>query len=355
MIALASGCFYTAPINQRPSAAIEGGSSAPLYPNSPVSLQALTSDPDGDYVELTWRAYACTAADDCDTDPWTTSSSIDMNFDVRPLRADGATPVQTVLVTLDASDQYGAHARPMPQVVLGIGDHGPSVTGSASSRYEYVVGTPIDVYATVGDIDYGPSAVNLTWTVVSPPSQPAYTFADLSSTPAPNIYGKTLTAMGSGAWDVRVTATDPLGIAASADVPITMIDDPPPCLEQWTPIAPPPGEQLPVSQPTLFQVLVVNDDLDPYPPVPGDPVLGTTTFAWSLLPPGGSAFQSLTATSNSLALDPADYAPGDVLELRVQVYDRNMTPIACPAADATCSVISNPSCIQRLTWNVEVE
>ena len=66
-------------------------------------------------------------------------------------------------------------------------------------------------------------------------------------------------------------------------------------------------------------MLVVTDDLDPYPPVPGDPILGTTTFAWSLLAPGASSFASLAATSNSVALDPADYTPGDLLELRVEV------------------------------------
>jgi hypothetical protein len=360
IMALATGCFYTAPINQRPTATIEGAPSTTLYPKDLVSLQASTSDPDHDHhLTVVWSYYACTAVDACDTDPVQLPAiAQDFTFPIPPLRSDRMTPVQTVLVTADVYDDYQAHALPMPQAVLSVADRGPDVALSASSSYEYVVGTPIDLSAVVGDVDLGGSAVKqVEWTVFPPTSQ-SDMFADgtvQQDDPNHVTYGKTLVPMGSGTWKVQVVATDPLGSASGSDVQFTVIADPPPCLSQWTPIAPPPGNELPLSQPTLFQVLDVNDDLDPFPPV-ADPVLGTTTFAWSLLPPGGSAFQRLTATSNSVALDPADYAPGDLLELRVEVYDRNMTPITCADSDPTCSVSSDPSCFgQRLTWDVQVE
>jgi hypothetical protein len=38
----------------------------------------------------------------------------------------------------------------------------------------------------------------------------------------------------------------------------------------------------------------------------------------------------------------------------VEIADRNNTAITCADASPTCSVISDNSCLQRLTWRVEV-
>ena len=218
------------------------------------------------------------------------------------------------------------------------------------------------MFAKYGDPDDGPARVDLTWNVFTPPSQPTYTLTALTVQQNPSDVahlqaGETLVPQGSGLWTVQVIAADPLHMMASATQQMTIQVDPPPCLEQWTPIAPPAGDELPLSQATLFEALVVQDDLDPFPPVPGDPILGETTFVWSLLPPNGSAFQTLAATSNSVALDPADYTPGDTLQLRVEVFDRNTkgTALPCDVSDPTCAITGDSSCIQRLTWDVEVQ
>ena len=115
-----------------------------------------------------------------------------------------------------------------------------------------------------------------------------------------------------------------------------------------------PNTTIPISDPTLFQVLVVADDLDPYPSVPNDPILGTTEFHWSIVPPGGTRQSLGGVTGSGVALDPNSYTPGDLVELRVEIQDRNHTPVNCPDTDLTCSVISDQSCLQRLTWRVEV-
>jgi len=84
-------------------------------------------------------------------------------------------------------------------------------------------------------------------------------------------------------------------------------------------------------------------------------VLGTTKFQWSLQPPGQTGHVDIAgAVGSSFALDPAAYTPGQVLELRVQIYDRNNTTIPCVDGEQTCSVISEPTCIQRQTWRVEI-
>lgn len=132
----------------------------------------------------------------------------------------------------------------------------------------------------------------------------------------------------------------------------TVVPPPPPCIAQWAPIVPPGGAALPVTAPTLFRVPVVIDDLDVYPAQPG---LGAARFEWLFKGPGAPAHAVVNgATASSFNFDPAGYTPGDIVEIRVQIYDRENTPVNCPATDATCSVVSQPTCIQRQTWRVEV-
>jgi hypothetical protein len=51
-------------------------------------------------------------------------------------------------------------------------------------------------------------------------------------------------------------------------------------------------------------------------------------------------------------VDPASYAPGDLLTLRVDVSDRVARTPTCDAADPVCS--TSDTCFQRLTWEVEI-
>src|SRR5262249_11865403 len=126
-----------------------------------------------------------------------------------------------------------------------------------------------------------------------------------------------------GQWTVQAVATDSSGVATPQTLPIEVTTDQPPCLATWQPAAPPTTEPSRLAARPLFGVLFVATDFDPYPPVPNDSVFGTTTFAWSLLPPGASTREPLTsATGASTALDPASYQPGDVVELRVEIFDR---------------------------------
>jgi len=357
---LASGCFYFDPINQRPSADIIQTSSAEVARNMPLSLEASTYDPEGENVSVVWRVYACTdatTADGCDAAPFETDVLTDVTFPVPAFRADKMTPVQALRVNLQATDARGAVAKPDQELLLAVADQSPTLTLSKSTRHGYVIGTEIDLYAQVGDADDGAAKVTMQgpWTVYSPASQPAYTLVDKGMLPNdPTTYWEQFTPMGVGDWTIEVTVNDPLGAQTTQDLPITVVPDHAPCLSQWSPFAPPPGSSLPMQDPTLFQVLVVEDDLDPYPPVPSDPVLGQSTFAWSIEPPGASSFQPLAISGNSVTLDPANYTPGDVLALRVEIQDRNHFAVNCPQTDPTCSVISDPTCIQRLTWLVEV-
>ena len=369
LIVLVAGCFYTDPINQRPSVGIvQLDGSGPVYRGKTVRLAANTSDPEGAFVSLKWRAYACTdptvdpddgSHDGCDPAPFATEIQDYFTFTIPTFRDGTTTPAQAVLVLLEGTDDLQATAKPVQQLALNLTDAPPTITTSTQYRHAYVPDESVDLFAAIGDPDDGitpPPTID--WTVYTPPTQPPYDFVDILDVPPDPLHpellqvGKRFTPHGPGDYTVRVTATDQLGASALQDIALRIDPDQAPCLAQYTPAAAPSGQTLPLTEPTLFEVLVVDDDLDVWPPT-DDPSEGVTTFAWSILPPGASTRQPLTTvTGNRVALDPASYAPGDIVELRVEIQDRQHLPISCADGDPTCPTAG--SCIQRLTWRVEV-
>ncbi len=360
-----SGCFYTDPINQRPSLGIIQTSQDVVYRGDPVELRASTDDPDGHFVYVHWRVQPCTG-EDCDSPFYELSDdeTVPAKFVVPYERADKQ-KVTALRVVLQGQDDFGATAKPDQELWIPIADRAPTLELRKDSRYGYVVSTPINLYAKLGDPDDGPADPTLSWQVYTPTNQPAYDLVDIEVPPdkEPERYaqsGKQFTPKGIGEWEIEVTATDTLGEETTQSIMVTVSADAPPCLSTLSPVIAPTGTALPMSEPTLFQVHVVADDLDPYPAV-NDPVLGTTKFAWSLKLNNG-ARQDLTGTTgdgvtgNRVALDPASYLPGDIIEVRVEIADREAVnrPITCADANPTCSVISDNACLQRQTWRVEV-
>ncbi|HEX4453192.1 MAG TPA: hypothetical protein VH143_20110 [Kofleriaceae bacterium] len=359
------GCFYTDPINQRPSVEIEQLSGSQVFRGDIVNLNAITDDPDGDGVSVSWEAYACTDATPapdgsrpgCDSSSIASGTNALFSFSTPDYRHDGATPVGAMYVTLEAVDSLGAAAQPGQELIITVADAPPVLALSAQPREGYVVNIALPIFARVGDPDDPAASVAVAWTASSPTgSEPLTTETSqpIGSDTNQLQLGTTLVPDVVGNWNVQATATDPSGSAAMQSLMLVITPDEPPCLATWAPATPPTGDVLPIDAPTLFQVLVVDDDLDPYPPVPSDPVLGTTTFAWSLLPPGATTREALSAAGAGVALDPASYQPGDIVELRVQIYDRTNTPVACDDDDPTCSIGAN-QCMQRLTWRVEMQ
>jgi hypothetical protein len=83
--------------------------------------------------------------------------------------------------------------------------------------------------------------------------------------------------------------------------------------------------------------------------------MGTAGFAWSLASPAsGGALQPLTTDDSGVVIDPADYAPGDQLDLRVEVTDRISRPSSCDPSTPQCSIGGVTTCLQRQTWHVEI-
>ncbi len=360
----APGCFYGETINQRPSISIVPESDAPVYRGAPVVLNSIYDDPDGPADgALQWRVYACTDAttpDGCDMGPFYTSVLATASFTTRVLRLDQPVPVQALRVILHAEDDLGATSKPDQLLIIPVNDAPPVLGKRAVSNYGFVIGAPIELYASVSDPDDGPAAIGpLDWVVFSPATQPSYTLTDLGvipqSDPTMIQTGKELTPQGIGMWSAEITATDPLGAMTTAEIDMTVVADEPPCIGAESPLAPPDGSSYPMTDPTLFQIPVVTDELDVYPPQPGDPIKGVATFSWSILPPGATTRQPLDGvTGNSVALDPATYSPGDIIELRVEIQDRNKVMVNCADDMSTCALnAAQPTCYQRLTWSIE--
>jgi hypothetical protein len=362
VLALSTGCFYTDPINQRPSIEISTRSSETVFRGMSVTLDAEANDPEGQIVKFTWRAYACTDATTpagCDQMPYDGSDLPAFTFAVPVMRVDQPVDVTALRIVLEGIDDHGATAKPDSVLVIPIGDAPPMLEVGKSVRPSYVVNTAVTLFAKYSDPDDDVTLETIDWHVFTPAQSATFTLDDTGADPIDAQHlqkAKKFVPMAPGSWDVQVTVTDPTGTPVVAHIDVDVDADAPPCIATYQPTAPldlasPP---LPLDTAKLFSISRVADDLDPYPTDPSDPVLGTTTFSWSLLGPGATAFAPLGVTGNGVVLDPGAYTVGDELELRVDITDRTDTQLTCPDSDLTCAVVAGSSCIQRLTWRVEV-
>lgn len=362
---LLTGCFYVDPIVPPPHVTIQVAPPGLLQRDGVVTLAAHL-DPNSRPGTYDWQVFACLdfdqSAHQCDSDAFFSSPASDIlplndsvNFTIPPATQSGG-KTQAIQVQLDARSDRGARAARDDNSDFAVGD-APPVLQLTTRSHSLAVGAPIDLLVTYSDPDDALDDVALAWTPTAPGP---YTLDDLTVPQDPGdmkhrTAGKRLTPGAPGSWDVEVDARDPEGTTTTHHFSLTVVPDRPPCLQQWLPIVPPAGATLPVSAPTVFQVPLVDDDLDAYPPITDAPQFGATTFAWSILPPGAAQRQTLVgATGNAVELDPAAFTPGDVVELRVEIFDRQHIALPCDDAAATCSIASSDSCIQRQTWRVEI-
>ncbi len=362
---LLTGCFYIDPILPGPRSLI-------LKPDvitrgGVVTLTARLLDAEGQAGSFEWTVIACSGfsggeASGCDDGmpfypppdgPSPDDSRSTVSFTVPPTTRSGAM-TQAIQVTLDARNDRGALDESNEEYAVG---DAPPVFQLDRQSHSLAVGATIDVIATYSDVDSALDGIMLDWTATAPGSTGAFpleaiTVAQDPADPGHRRADMRLLPDAQGIWNVQVTASDREGGSTTHDLSFTIVPDGPPCLRQWLPAVPPPGATLPISTPTVFQVPVVDDDLDPYPPIDAAPQL---TFAWSILGPGATQREVQTgATGNAIVLDPAVFTPGDVVELRVEIDDRQHTALPCDDAAATCSITSSDSCLQRQTWRVEI-
>ncbi|HLL23249.1 MAG TPA: hypothetical protein VK427_14025 [Kofleriaceae bacterium] len=350
--AMSGGCFYMEPINQRPSLDIRQDSVGPVYRGQNVSFTAVAVDPDGHDVDVTWRVYACTDAtsfSECDATSVEEGDGQTFKFTVPTKREDGRA-VQGIRIVLDGKDSRGATSKPADQLQLPVLDQGPELGLRKDSIYSFVVGTPVDIYAEYSDADDELDTLAVNWTVFSP-SQVSFELVDkpISQEPGNRKVHKVLTPAVVGEWSVEVRVADKANNVTTERVTLNVVPDGAPCIATVSPLVSPPGVVAQIFEPTVFEA-IVKDDLDSSPQSTGGALFGTASHRWTVLGPTGG--RQVMSTGRFFAFDPDVYIPGTIVEVRVEVQDRKLTPVSCADADATCST-SASSCIQRQTWRVE--
>lgn len=354
-IATHTACLYIAPVNERPRARVDEVTVGPYHIGDRLAFSASKSTDDGPAGELrvSWQARICDDQASCEIlDLSTTSASTRDDVAVIADRKGEIVVLATITDGHGATDTIDARVDVVNQVpaievqLSGFPDPGDS--GG------FVLGLPVEIAASIVDPDG--DELDVQWEAFAP-------MGSSSTVDVVPVDGEaetyTLSADDAGRWDVRITADDGDGGVTEHTEPLVFAADGPPCIGATAPVAAP--VPLVISEPTRFSVQAVFDALDGYPrPVSPHPAVGITTFAWKLASPAsGGALIDISATAPDVLIDPATYAPGDRLTLRVEVDDRNdHLPLACAESQARCDTNDPtnpaPACSQRATWEIEI-
>lgn len=349
-----TGCFYTEVINERPSAEIRRDGSGEVLRGAEVSFLAVLDDPDDDSLSISWHAQACNLRSVCAS----VVSGVDPFLEFRvPGEVEGA-PTVRVAVYLDVTDTHGAVARPTQMLELPVGNNAPTVLLQRRGREldgQFPPGVPIVITAGVADPDE--DSVTLTWELF--PARASESSArgwrrlpDPPPSPVAEIVeAYELIPDVDGEWVVRVTATDGIDTAVESRT-LVVEPDRAPCIGATDP--PAATGALLLDGRRRISVLAVDDDLDVYPfPPPSDLYLGPATFSWSVRAAGATEFSTVATGVSALEVDPAFHAPGDRIEVRVEIGDRTGRAVDCETEAPTCSERQD-ECLQRQTWTMEV-
>jgi hypothetical protein len=358
----AAGCFFVQPINSAPQARIEKDTQGPHYRGDTLQFSARKSgDQDGELLRAEWKAFTCSPdGNACDTPSFASRAGAPLSesfqFTIPAFRQDSAQATSLILITVTVADPQGAEHQ--DQVYVDVLNQDPSldlqVQGFRSpSGSGYPVGTSMRILAASQDPDE--DAVTLDWRLYpAQGSVPAnvrwQAIDDITYELEPDI---------AGLWTVEVTASDGFGGTVTLAEPILVQADALPCIAATEPAAPPQGRYIldRDGTPRRFAVLSVSDDLDVYPPPPADlqPPMGSASFRWFVATPdtAGGLIELGGHDVADLLVDTSAYAPGDRLTLRVEIDDRVGRDLVCAPAAPTCS-LGGDSCLQRVTWEVEV-
>ena len=364
------GCLYLDDINSPPQAQIETVVAGPYLRGTQVALRADKSDdPNGDTLEVDWKAFTCSAdRTACDAPAFQSllDAELGTQFLVnmptrRPNAEPNGEPLRVVAVEAEVFDNRRASHK--DRLFIDLANQDPAVSLSHQGyiiigRPGYPVGTSVHIVATGTDPEADTLTYEWSYTPVSGSTDVGWESVDVPQGANYEIYS--LHPDVPGSWRVDVTVTDELGAAVADHVNIEIQPDSPPCIASLDPLYVAGARYIidrdgPVRR---FTVLAVDDDLDSYPRDVGDQFsrdfLGTASFRWQIASPDTSG-QLVEVVGHSLPdylFDPTGFAPGDRISLRVEAIDRIDRALICGDQDPTCSLV--PNCMQRVTWDLEV-
>jgi len=353
LVALSTGCFYGGSINERPRAEIELATTGTLRAFDVVELRAgNSSDPDGDAISYFWTARKCDPEGRCDLvfDEGTNSRFF--------IQLDSKEPVEVELIVTDELGAWARDTEPL-QAENRAPDVSIQVSGlPAPETGDWTVGRELLITASGSDRDRDLDSLAFEWRLTPPKLSSPNELVFESAPAGDDESARRLVPDVVGNWSLEVTVSDGDGGSLTDDVLIPVVADAPPCLSLSEPEAIPdaPYVLLGDAGPRTFSVLRVVDELDPFPEpaTPQADDVAVARFRWLLAGPDGNFDVVGEGADASFALDPADYAPGDVVDLRVEVLDRVERTLPCAEEQATCSIGDDPACLQRVTWKAEI-
>jgi hypothetical protein len=340
-VPVTGSCIYLDPINERPVARITRVGDPPFHLGDTVRFDASKSTDDGPGLEAEWLVLDCT--------PTCVARGAPVRRQVGELLSVQIETKGRLQVQLRVIDRHGARSEPDIESI-DVLNQPPEVELQVAGLR--VAGIPLRAFARAEDPDG--DDIELTWQLFAPsgsnPNAVSFTrIADDEYELVPDV---------SGVWQIRVTADDGDGGIDQADQMFLVDPDHPPCVAITDPPAVPGALYLAerANGPRRFAVLRVDDALDPHPP-PEKPASyhGQAGFSWRVASPDTSG--ALVALSGHAAadylLDPASFAPGDRFTVQVEVADRVPRSLPCDPTEPTCA-LDDPSCLQRVTWEVEI-
>jgi hypothetical protein len=164
-----------------------------------------------------------------------------------------------------------------------------------------------------------------------------------------------LDATGSYRFELRAydgqIESDPVAL------PVLVMPDAPPCIEQTEPSFQLPRVVVFSTERTILRAVEVSDDGDPYPAGPGQQP--QTQFIWRFrqLPPPGTQpppfDRSVSTSMPTFGFAPDTFRPGDEIEVRLDVFDRVENRDFSTCGDQPeCRLDPARECRQRVSWKV---
>jgi hypothetical protein len=332
------------PQDRAPMAALDLASPAdapPFMVHTQFVLSAdASSDPDpGDSTNFTfdWSLMMApplaTGLEPC---PGRSGDSKDAH---RCLTADVAGDYQILVTVTDPGGQKSTAEKWLHVVTGQLGTPAIDLVSPGGSG-PYALGS---LFQVTGMSSAGAN-LSFNWTYDPPPG------ADKTSSPCNDPKSQCFTANVSGKYRIGLSVTNEAGTSSVEYATFVVEPDQPPCIDQ---VSPDSNSITILTKDETFEVDLVFDDLDPFPP--------TKDMQWFESDDGG-AFRLVESNFPSHTLHYASYIPGDEVRLRLEVSDRETQRSADGFAackdDDVCTepnLIHPNACFQRVTWTVKVQ
>lgn len=360
MFSVFSGCLlYTGEINHRPVVMIIAPENISRGEVAVYRAERSDPDQDGRTLALEWAAAGvpCPAdgtvfPNDADVHEGTTEFQVPgtvTNNDrfcvwARVTDAQGASHV-----AMQPATTVAAQNRPPVAMLLLVSSPSGAPPYPLYSRFRVSAAQSSDPDGAAGDLqfDFG---------LQGPATSRAMLEKCDDAAASTQLTDRCFTADEPGSYRVTVMLTDKGGLTGSAELTpsVAVKEDQPPCIVSTDP---PYGLNVVVRDPTTeqrFDVKVVSDDGDPFPPMSGT---GTTHFAWFHGPEEGP-LAALDWDLPSLTLPAGVYPSGSRVVIRLEVRDRKTflasdAFLSCEEKALRCAVPAMSSCYQRVSWTVD--